>query len=413
MSKITRWLFAILTGVLISSGMVFGVSSAGASTANCLGTGASCGSNVNVFSNAWAAKTVTPSNAVPIVSSPVAASTAQDFIRTGNGPYRYEFAPNGKGTGFCVSDPGGGDPADLGGPDGIEERACNTGNWQLFRIGPSGPGGTELVNVATNKPVTTNGTGAQLIGGGSYTGGAFFTWKGGTSSTTPPPNCEKTSLDRSECGPYDSTTIQGGSNDSGPSVRQEVWNPQPALRKQDLQVWGPANWQVIENAAAGNTEVNSYPDVSDTVTQSNGNPNPISGYSSLVSTYSENMHATSGTDAEAAYDIWLNNYNNELMIWVDNHGQRPAGNDTGQNITVAGNTYRLWQDNGSEVISLVLDHNAQSGTTDILGIAKALQAQGLYSSSAGFDQINFGFEAPSTGGVDETFVVNGYTLKFS
>jgi len=124
------------------------------------------------------------------------------------------------------------------------------------------------------------------------------------------------------------------------------------------------------------------------------------------------MHTTAATDAEAAYDIWLNNYSKELMIWVDNHGQRPAGNDTGQNITVAGNTYRIWDTSGHDTVSLVLDHNAQSGTTDILGIIQALTARGFYSAP-GLSQVDFGFETPSTGGVDETFEVTGYTLRYS
>jgi hypothetical protein len=28
---------------------------------------------------------------------------------------------------------------------------------------------------------------------------------------------------------------------------------------------------------------------------------------------------------EAAYDIWINDLNKEVMFWVDNHGQSPAG----------------------------------------------------------------------------------------
>jgi hypothetical protein len=221
----------------------------------------------------------------------------------------------------------------------------------------------------------------------------------------------KTSLDRAECDLADDPNIVGGPNDSGVAVRQEVWNLKPALRKQELRVWSGHQWTATVNAAAGNTEVNNYPDVSNTVTTAQNTPNPVSSYKSLVSTYAENMHATAGTDAEAAYDIWLNNYSDELMIWVDNHGQRPAGNDTGQNITVGGNTYRLWLDN-PDIVSLVLDHNAQTGTTDILGIINALTAKGIYANP-GINQVNFGFETPSTGGLDEVFEVSAYTLRFS
>ena len=47
--------------------------------------------------------------------------------------------------------------------------------------------------------------------------------------------------------------------------------------------------------------------------------------------------------AEAAYDIWLNNWDTELMIWVDNHGQVPAGKVVGT-YTIYGEKWQLWQD---------------------------------------------------------------------
>ena len=264
--------------------------------------------------------------------------------------------------------------------------------------------------------------------GGKCPSGFPFTVKSGQVAPTPTPSptsatptptptgapkYEMTTLDRATTPQLDDPNVSGGPNDGGASVRQEVWNPQPALRKQDTKVWGPGNWTTTVNAAAGNTEVNNYPDVSDTVTTSNNTPQPVSSYHSMVSTYSENMHVNVGTDAEAAYDIWLNDYNNELMIWVDNHGQEPAGTNTGKTITVGGNTYHVWDEPGHGTVSLVLDSNAQSGTTDILGIVKALQGMGIYSATAGFSQVDFGFETPSTGGVDETFAVTGYTLKYS
>jgi hypothetical protein len=207
-------------------------------------------------------------------------------------------------------------------------------------------------------------------------------------------------------------SIRGGPNDSGTTIRQEVWNLKPALHKQVTTVFSASHWQTVVNAALGNTEVNNYPDVSDTVTTTSNTPQPVSGYTSLTSTYAENMHATANTDAEAAYDIWLNNFNLELMIWVDNHGQRPAGTDTGVNITAGGVSYRLWDTSGHSTVSLVRS-NAQSGSVDILGLVKALIARGTYASSVGFSQIDFGFETPSTGGLDETFEVTGYTLAYS
>ena len=91
---------------------------------------------------------------------------------THQGAFRLEYAPNGSGTGLCVSDPGGGWSSD---PlrDGLILTSCNTGPWQQFIPQSNG----SLKNVATGLYVNPNGTGAQLRGGASPTpwGGSFYT----------------------------------------------------------------------------------------------------------------------------------------------------------------------------------------------------------------------------------------------
>ncbi len=90
---------------------------------------------------------------------------------THQGAVQLEYAPNGSGTGLCVSDPGGGWSSD---PlrDGLILTNCNTGPWQQFI--PQSDG--SLKNVATGLFVNPNGTGAQLRGGTSPTpwGGSFY-----------------------------------------------------------------------------------------------------------------------------------------------------------------------------------------------------------------------------------------------
>jgi hypothetical protein len=87
------------------------------------------------------------------------------------GAVQLEYAPNGSGSGLCVSDPGGGWSSD---PlrDGLILTNCNTGPWQQFIPQSNG----SLQNVATGLFVNPNGTGAQLRGGTSPTpwGGSFY-----------------------------------------------------------------------------------------------------------------------------------------------------------------------------------------------------------------------------------------------
>ena len=90
-----------------------------------------------------------------------------------SGAIQLEYAPNGTGTGLCVSDPGGGwasDPL----PDGLILTNCNTGPWQQFIRQSDGT----LRNLATGLIVSPNGKGAQLRGTSSAVswGGSSYTW---------------------------------------------------------------------------------------------------------------------------------------------------------------------------------------------------------------------------------------------
>ena len=240
-----------------------------------------------------------------------------------------------------------------------------------------------------------------------------------TSGITPPPppppsdnpKYTLTTLDHDQT--PNMSELTAGSNDSGAAVRQEVWNPDAsALKKQVTEVWSPSKWRTTINAAADNTAVNSYPDVSSLVTDTNNNPIPVANYASIKSSWSVDCHETSATNAQAAYDIWLKDYDLELMIWVDTHGadRQPAGDDTGIDVTFDGVAYRLWAESDNSVISFVRKTNAQQGSIDILAVIQYLITAGRYSATVGINMFCFGFETPSTGGKDEVFEVKDYTL---
>lgn len=93
---------------------------------------------------------------------------------TRQGAFQFEYAPQGSGSGLCVSDPGGGWSSD---PlrDGLILAPCNTGPWQQFIPQSNGA----LKNVATGLYVNPNGSGVQLRGGTSPTpwGGSSYTWR--------------------------------------------------------------------------------------------------------------------------------------------------------------------------------------------------------------------------------------------
>lgn len=167
------WRLAVFI-VLALAGLTF-VSSAKASTAACLGV-TSCGTNVNPADNlAWNVLNGTATLNNALVAGANTANQSSDFIRTQpvSGKFRYQYAPNGVGSVYCVSDPQKKDYNSN--PDTLVLRVCNTGNWQLFKVV-----GSTLVGVASNLPVKDNGNAVPLTG----TSGAItaWTWTDATSN---------------------------------------------------------------------------------------------------------------------------------------------------------------------------------------------------------------------------------------
>ncbi len=136
------------------------------------------GDNVNPYGNGFDVFQQAMHAGAKVVGwTPTQADPATHFIRnngTHSGAYQYEYAPNGSGSGLCVSDPGGGWKSD---PlrDGLILTSCNTGPFQQFIPQSDGT----LRNLATGLFVNPNGTGSQLRGAVAPVrwGGSRYGWK--------------------------------------------------------------------------------------------------------------------------------------------------------------------------------------------------------------------------------------------
>jgi hypothetical protein len=168
---------------------------------------------------------------------------------------------------------------------------------------------------------------------------------------------------------------------------------------------------------AGNTSIVSYPS-----SGSNYNERPLSSFTSITSSFSENMHATSKTQAWAAYDIWLNNWANEIMIHHDlarfsTYDSTPlaTGVRFGGSNGVPVQSWDLHKYGSSEYVWQPAKNawNEQSGSVDILGMLKWMIARGYLPSHSNLTSIGYGFEIASTGGVNENFQVSSYSIKTS
>jgi hypothetical protein len=225
-----------------------------------------------------------------------------------------------------------------------------------------------------------------------------------------------TSAQNGACGPY--VLGDASANNANALVIQDVWNPS-ADWKQTLSVSSAHAWTATANMATGNTAVVSYPDTQQTMTTAADTSPEASTYASLSSDFTVNMPSTAGTDAEAAYDIWLGdaangNYHWELMIWEDNHGQTPGGSYLGET-TIEGTQYKIYSgaDNPADdrYLALVRVGNAVTGEAHLVNTLAYLTSAGYYPKDIGYSQIDFGFEICSTGGVSENFQVTSDTLE--
>jgi Glycosyl hydrolase family 12 len=187
--------------------------------------------------------------------------------------------------------------------------------------------------------------------------------------------------------------------------------------------WGPttgtyvihassqSNWNVVANqnggGGCGGCAVEAYESA-----QWDYSSVPYSSIKSLTSAFSETMPTGSltrnGVDAEAAYDMFLHGSDtDEVMVWVDNQGQTPAGTSDGT-ADIDGQTFHVWLSGGTK--SFVLTKNETSGTINYLAVLTWLHNHKMLKSSDTLSQFNFGWEICDTGGKALTFTVHSLTL---
>jgi hypothetical protein len=228
-----------------------------------------------------------------------------------------------------------------------------------------------------------------------------------TSTPASAPACT-TSAAVGTCGPYVYPGIQGSSGH--PTVGQDVWSPISGWQ-QTLYATGPGNWLVTANMPAGNRAVVSYPN-----TGAAYGEQPLSKFSQIYSSFSENMNATAATSAWATYDLWFNNWGNEVMIQHDFAGNGPctfiATQSFGGSHGVPLQPWGLCKF-GTELIWKLTSGSEQTGSVDILSMVTWLETHGYLPADSTITDLSYGFEICSTGGVSENFQVKSFSITAS
>lgn len=198
-----------------------------------------------------------------------------------------------------------------------------------------------------------------------------------------------------------------GSND----IRNNEWGC--PCGPQEIWADSGTHWGVYSKQAKGNTAVLSYPDNQVLEYQ------PISSEPILQGWY--NLSQPAKGDFEAAYDIWVQDNgqsedwsnDTEVMVWVDNHGQTPAGNVVTHG-SIYGKRFALWSTGGkdqSNVTYSLVFANSAKGVTHLAAIFAWLKDNGWISQNAADLDVEFGWEICSTNGVYENFDMKSFALK--
>lgn len=128
-----------------------------------------------------------------------------------------------------------------------------------------------------------------------------------------------------------------------------------------------------------------------------------------MSSFSEAYPAAGSWDG--AYDLWLNNWSTEIMIWNQWAGAQsywPGQATTA--LALDGVPYHFL-DNGGELM-FFRDTQVSSGSVDILAALQWLASQGIVQSTDAPTQLEYGVEVCSTVG-SETFPMTGLTFSVS
>jgi hypothetical protein len=221
---------------------------------------------------------------------------------------------------------------------------------------------------------------------------AFATPSGAATMSIPPHPAFQSSdpFGIWQTGPYDVYNNEWNTKVAGP---QTIWADSHSQ-------WG------VESTQSDTTEVKVYPSVQ---WNYSGNGLPVGNIGALHSWFRESMPSVSDFDAEAAYDLWFNNNAIEVMVWLDNHGQRPAGNIIART-RIYGQKFAVWQGGPGQFSFALTGKQETHGRVHLLSALRWLVNHGHMSPSDVMTQVGFGWEIASTDGKPMDFTVTRYSL---
>lgn len=177
-----------------------------------------------------------------------------------------------------------------------------------------------------------------------------------------------------------------------------------------LNVCNQSSWYAVSNQPNNGGAVETYPNTEyDVGGRDHGSTTPISRWHSMRSSFSEAFPSAGGWDA--AFDLWLDDWHTEIMIWNQWAGAQsvwPSRATTA--VRLRGVAYHFYDDGGE--LMFFRDRQVSAGSVDILAAFRWLASRGLVKFSDVPTQLEYGVEVCYTSGV-ETFPLTGLSFQVS
>ena len=226
-----------------------------------------------------------------------------------------------------------------------------------------------------------------------------------TPTPTPPPASACTTPAWTSSQPF------GTWQTNGYLVNNNMWSGEAG--PQTISACSSRQWSVTSNQPGTGTDdsVKTYPDTQRHVSY------PLSSLKSMPSTFDVTVPPGGGTvpakgkQWNAAYDLWLDNFGTEVMVWNTwtMNWQYWYNTYRGQKVTIDGVTYFAYRNSSSSAMWFIRENVTNKGSVDLAHILQWAVANGWLKSSQVLGEVEYGFEVSYTGEPTK-FTLNDYTL---
>lgn len=215
-----------------------------------------------------------------------------------------------------------------------------------------------------------------------------------TPPTTPPAGSTACS------NPTWSTSAHFGTWDTnGYLVNNNMWNEGEA-GSQTLSACAWNNWYIVSNQPGAGTDdsVKTYPDVQKLVDIPLNNMHTITSSWEVSTPSGGGQVKPNSKQWNAAYDVWLDDYNTEVMVWTNwtANWQYWYGVYHGSEVTIDGVTYYTYYD-GTEAMWFIRKNVTNTGSVNLKAIFQWAMGQGWLKNNQSINAIEYGFEVLYTG----------------